>query len=184
MIRRLAMLQSLRYALRMLFKTPGFTLVSVLSLAVGIGATSAQFSIGDAMLMRPLPVPEPSRVVAVTSASSAAFGANAAISYPDYRDFRDSNHSFETLLASGFSSFGYSLNQTTVPKITFGVFVSGNYFRALGVQPALGRDFLPSEDQAVGRDTVVVLGHDFWLSQFGGSAAAIGSPIFLNGIHC
>ena len=178
------MLQSLRYALRMLFKTPGFTLVSVLSLAVGIGATSAQFSIGDAMLMRPLPVPEPSRVVAVTSASSAAFGANAAISYPDYRDFRDSNHSFETLLASGFSSFGYSLNQTTVPKITFGVFVSGNYFRALGVQPVQGRDFLPSEDQAVGRDAVVILGHAFWLSQFGGSAAAIGSSIWLNGVQC
>jgi putative ABC transport system permease protein len=178
------MLKSLRYAFRMLFKTPAFTVVSVCSLAIGIGATSAQFSIGDALLIRPLPVPEPSRVVAVTSANSAAFGANAAVSYPDYRDFRDSNRSFENLLASGFSSFGYSLDQTALPKITFGVFVSGNYFRALGIQPEPGRDFLPSEDQAVARDPVVVLGHDFWLSQFGGSTAAIGSAIWLNGAQC
>ena len=127
------MLKSLRYALRMLVKSPGFTLVSVCSLAIGIGAVSAQFSIGDALLMRPLPVPEPSRVLAVTTASSAAFGANAAISYPDYRDLRDGNRSFETLLASGFTSFGFSLNQTALPKITFGSFVSGNYFSALGV---------------------------------------------------
>jgi predicted permease len=178
------MLKSLRYALRMLFKSPGFTLVSVCSLAIGIGAVSAQFSIGDALLMRPLPVPEPSRVLAVTTASSAAFGANAAISYPDYRDLRDGNRSFETLLASGFTSFGFSLNQTALPKITFGSFVSGNYFRTLGVQPMLGRDFLPSEDQAVGRDAVVILGHDFWVSQFGGSPAAIGSSIWLNGVQC
>ena len=133
------MLKSFRYALRMLFKTPGFTLVSVCSLAIGIGATSAQFSIGDALLMRPLPVPEPSRVVAVTSASSAAFGANVAVSYPDYRDFRDGNRSFESLLASGFTSYGFSRNQTALPKITFGVFVSGNYFRTLGVQPRRSR---------------------------------------------
>src|SRR3974377_85496 len=125
----------------MLFKSPGFTLVSVCSLAIGIGAVSAQFSIGDALLMRPLPVPEPRRVLAVTTASSAAFGANAAISYPDYRDLRDGNHSFETLLASGFTSFGFSLKQTPLPKITFGSVVSGNYFRTLGVQPMLGRDF-------------------------------------------
>jgi hypothetical protein len=76
-------LKSLRHAFRLLFKTPGFTLVAICSLAIGIGATSAMFSFGDALLMRPLPVAEPSRVVAVTTATSTALGANSNVSYPD-----------------------------------------------------------------------------------------------------
>jgi len=176
--------KSLRYALRILPKSPGFTLVAICSLALGIGATSAQFSIADALLLRPLPVLEPARIVAVTTASSAAFGANTAISYPDYHDFRDGNRTFSGLVAAGFTSFGFSREATALPRITFGMFVSGNFFRVLGVQPALGRGFLPSEDQAVGRDPVVVLGHDFWESQFAASPAAIGSKIRLNGIPC
>jgi predicted permease len=178
------MLKSLRYAVRMLSKSPGFTAVSVCSLAIGIGATAAQFSIGDALLMRPLPVPEPSRVVAVATAASAAFGANISVSYPDYRDFRDGNHSFQSLLASGFASFGVSPSATAVPKITFGAYVSGNYFRTLDVQPVLGRAFLETEDQAIGRDPVAVLGYDFWKSEFGGRPSAVGSAVWLNGTRC
>jgi macrolide transport system ATP-binding/permease protein len=178
------MLKSLRYALRILPKSPGFTLISICSLALGIGATSAQFSIADALLLRPLPVLEPGRIAAVTTANSAAFGANTAISYPDYRDFRDGNRTFEGLIAAGFTSFGFSRDATALPRITFGMFVSGNFFRVLGVQPALGRGFLESEDQAVGRDPVVVLGHDFWESQFAASPSAVGSKIRLNGIEC
>jgi macrolide transport system ATP-binding/permease protein len=178
------MLKSLRYALRVLPKSPGFTLISIGSLALGIGATSAQFSIADALLLRPLPVLEPSRIAAVTTASSAAFGANTAISYPDYRDFRDGNRTFDGLIAAGFTSFGFSRDPAALPRITFGMFVSGNFFRVLGVQPALGRGFLESEDQAVGRDPVVVLGHDFWESQFAASPSAVGSKIRLNGVEC
>ncbi len=177
------MVKSLKYALRILPKSPGFTLISICSLALGIGATAAQFSIGDAMLFRPLPVFEPSRIASVTTAGSAAFGTNSAVSYPDYRDFRDGNRSFDGLVAAGFTSFGFSPDVVTVPRVTFGMFVSGNFFRVLGVQPAPGRGFADSEDQAVGRDPVVILGHDFWASQFGANSSAIGSTIRLNGVN-
>jgi macrolide transport system ATP-binding/permease protein len=178
------MLKSLLHAVRLLAKSPGFTLVAICSLAIGIGATAAQFSFGDALLTRPLPVPEPARVASVSTAASAAFGSNTSVSYPDYRDFRDGNRTFEGLVASGFSSFGYSPNATALPKITFGVYVSGNYFHTLDVQPALGRTFLASEDQAVGRDAVVVLGYDFWKSQFGASPSVVGSRVWVNGVPC
>ena len=177
-------LKSLRYALRTLRKTPGFTLVAVCSLAIGIGVTSATFSISDALLLRPLPVLEPSRVVSITPAAQGAFGVNAALSYSDYRDLRDGNRTFEGLIATSFTSFGFSPDATALPKVTYGAFVSGNYFRTLGVQPALGRAFLDSEDQVAGRDPVVVLGHDFWVSQFNASPEAVGSTLRLNGTEC
>lgn len=177
------MLKSLRHAARILRKNPGFTLVAVCSLAIGIGATSAMFSFADALLLRPLPVFKPSSVVAVTTANSAAFGTNNAISYPDYVDFRDRNRSFEGLVAASYATFGFSPNQTTLPQMRFGLFVSGNFFRVLGVEPSLGRAFRDSEDQAMGRDPVVVLGHDFWVSHFGASPSVLGSKIRLNGIE-
>ena len=178
------MFMPLRLAFRMLRKNPGFTVVAVCSLAIGIGATSASFSIADVLLMRPLPVPEPSRVVAVTPAKMGAFGADSAISYPDYRDFRDANRSFDGLIASSLWAFGFSPDATAVPKTTYGAYVSGNFFRTLGVQPALGRAFLESEDQAAGRAAVVVLGHDFWVNEFNANPAVVGSSIRLNGVEC
>ncbi len=178
------MFRPLRHAVRMLRKNPSFTLAAIGSLAIGIGATSASFSIADVLLLRPLPVLEPGRIVAVTPANQGAFGANSAISYPDYRDFRDSNRSFDGLVASSFSSFGFSADARTVPKVIYGTYVSGNFFRTLGVQPSLGRAFLVSEDQAVGRDAVVILGHDFWVSQFNSSPSVAGSPVRLNGVEC
>ena len=133
------MLRSLRHALRILRKNPGFTFVAVLSLGIGIGATSARFSIADVLLLRPLPVMEPSRVVTVTPAKIGPFGADTRIAYPDYRDFRDNNRTFDGLIAEGFNRFTFSPNATVLPKIAYGVFVSGNFFRTLGVQPALRR---------------------------------------------
>src|SRR5438105_13496984 len=100
------MLRSVRHAARMLRKNVAFTIIAICSLAIGIGATSAMFSFADALLLRPLPVLEPSKVVAVSTASTAAFGANSAISYPDYRDFRDLNHPFDGLIAAAHGSFG------------------------------------------------------------------------------
>ena len=177
------MFKTLRHALRMLRKMPGFALVAIFSLAIGIGATSAIFSFADALLLRPLPVTEPSRVAAVTTAGSTALGANTALSYPDYRDYRDLNHGFEGLVASSYASFGFSRDPAMLPKIAFGVFVSGNFFKVLGVEPSPGRGFRPDEDQAVGRNAVAVLGHDFWVSQFNANPAAIGSKIRLNGVE-
>lgn len=115
------MFKTLRHALRRLRKTPGFTLIAIFSLAIGIGATSAMFSFSDALLLRPLPVMEPSRVAAVAMAGSTALGANTALSYPDYQDYRDLNHSFEGLVASSYTSFGFSRDSTTLPRIAFGV---------------------------------------------------------------
>jgi predicted permease len=178
------MWKSLKHALRLLSRSPGFALISICSLAIGIGATSAMFSFADALLLRPLAVLEPSRVAAVTTATSAAFGALTAVSYPDYRDFRDGNRSFDGLVASSFISVGYSTTAQALPRVAFGLFVSGNFFRVLGVNPAPGRGFADSEDQAAGRDSVIVLGHDFWKTQFNGNPAAVGSTIWLNGVPC
>ena len=178
------MFKSLRYALRLLRKTPGFTLVAICSLALGIGSTAAMFSFTDALLLRPLPVEEPSRIASITSTDSATFGTGSAVSYPDYRDFRDNNRSFDGLFAAGTSSFGVSPNPSTLPKVTYGFFVSGNFFRALHVRPALGRGFMDSEDLAVGRDPVVVLGHDYWVSQFNANPSVLGSAVWLNGVQC
>ncbi|MGB6945857.1 MAG: ABC transporter permease [Bryobacteraceae bacterium] len=177
------MFTPLRLALRMLRKNPAFTLVAIGSLAIGIGATSGSFSIADAMLTRPLPVPEPGNVVAITPAKMGAFGANSWLSYPDYRDFRDNNRTFDGLVASSFSAFGFSPDASTLPKTIYGAYVSGNFFRVLGVQPVLGRAILESEDQAVGRDAVVVLGHDFWVSELNANPAVLGTSIRLNGVE-
>jgi predicted permease len=168
----------------MLCKNPGFTLVAVGSLAMGIGATSASFSITDGLLLRPLPVLDPGRVVAVTPAKMGAFGTDSSISYPDYRDFRDNSRTFDSLIASSFSSFGFTPDANTVPKTRYGAYVSGNFFRGLGVQPTLGRAFTESEDQDAGRDAVVVLGHDFWVNEFNGNPSVVGSSLRLNGVEC
>ena len=105
------------------------------------------------------------------------------MSYPDYIDVRDRNRTFEGLVAASYAQFGFSPDPQTLPRMKFGLFVSGNFFRVLGVEPAMGRGFRADEDQAEGRDAVCVLGHDFWMSQFGGSPSVLGSRIRLNGIE-
>ncbi len=177
------MLTSLKHALRVLRKDPGFTAVAIGSMAIGIGATSAMFNMADFMLLRPLPVADPDRVVAINTAKSAPFGQNTEISYPDYVDLRDHNRSFDGLVAASYAKFGFSPDARSLPRMKFGYFVSGNFFRVLGVRPALGRDFRPDEDRVQGRDAVVVLGHDFWVSQYGASPSVLGSRMRLNGIE-
>ena len=100
------MLKALRHALRLLRKTPGFSLIAISSLALGIGATSAMFSFSDALLLRPLPVMEPTRLVAISMTNSGAFGTKTALSYPNYRDYRNLTNSFDGMAASGYTSFG------------------------------------------------------------------------------
>ncbi len=177
------MLKSLRHAFRLLLKSPGFTLVGICSLAIGIGATSAMFSFADALILRPLPVLEPTRIAAVATSSTEAF-SNTALSYPDYRDYRDGNRTFDGLIAASLTSFGFKPNATALSKVTYGMYVSGNFFRVLGVQPVLGRGFLDSEDQGAGRDAVVVLGHDYWKTQFDANPSVIGSTIWINSVPC
>jgi len=176
------MLSPVKHAFRVLGKDPGFTAIAIFSLAIGIGATTAMFSFGDALLLRPLPVMKPDGVMNITTASTAAFGTNTAMSYPDYVDLRDHSRTFDGMIAAGYAQFGFSTSAEAVPRMKFGLWCSGNLFRVLGVEPAIGRGFRPDEDQAEGRDPVVVLGHDFWVSQFNSNPGVVGSRIRLNGI--
>src|SRR5579864_2482248 len=107
---------SITHALRMLRKDPVFTAVAIFSLAIGIGATASMFSFADAMLLRPLPVREPERVLAINTAVSAQFGQNPPISYPDYVDLRDRNRSFDGMVAASYAFFGFSPNANTLPR--------------------------------------------------------------------
>jgi hypothetical protein len=120
------MMPNLTHALRILRKDPVFTSVAVCSLAIGIGATTSMFSFGDAMLLRPLPVADPSAVVAVNTSHAATFGINPPISYPDYTDLRDRNRSFAGLVAASYSTFGFSPNAQSSPRMKFGLYVSGS----------------------------------------------------------
>jgi predicted permease len=175
--------QDLRYGWRMLIKNPGFTLIAVISLAIGIGANSAMFSLADALILRPLPVPHPSEVVTVGfNASVSGFGSIVA-SYRDYLDFRNTAKSFDGLLAYTNYSFGFSKSPDAVPQLKMGMLVTGNFFRVLGVEPEQGRAFRDDEDQVPGRDAVVILGHDLWEKDFGADPSILGKKLRLSGIE-
>ncbi len=173
------MLRNLRYASRMLRKNLAFTLVAVCSLAIGIGANSAIFSIADGLLLRPVPVAKSSDVLNVVSSSPTVRASN--VSYRDYIDIRDRNRSFDGLIAYSLTPLGLSQRPGVPAQLKYGFFVSGNFFRVLGVEPSLGRGFRPDEDKVPGRDAVAVLSHDLWASEFGADASVIGRKIRLNG---
>jgi macrolide transport system ATP-binding/permease protein len=173
------MLKDLRYACRMLRKNPLFTAIAVCSLAIGIGANSAIFSLADAILLRPLPVLHPSQIVNVEMTSPS--DPREGVSYRDYVDFRDKNRSFGSMVGHMNGTFGFSAKPDALPQVKFGLFVTGNFFQALGVQPALGRGFRLDEDQAPGRDAVVVLSHDIWVRQFASNPGVVGQRVLLNG---
>ncbi len=171
--------QDLRHGIRLLAKSPGFTLIAVASLAIGIGMNSAIFSLADAMLLRPLPVPHAGDVLTVHSATLNGPGGS---SYRDYLDFRDHSRSFQGLVAFTDVEVGLSARPDALPQMKYGLLVSGNFFRALGVEPELGRSFLPQEDRVPGRDGVVVLSHELWEQEFAADPAIIGRKVRLSGI--
>ena len=177
--------QDLRHGTRMLRKTPGFTFVAVLSLAIGIGANSAMFSVADAMLLRPLPVLRPSEVVTVHWTSPTGhFGdfIYSAASYRDYVDLRDRSRSFEGVAAFNDQSYGFATRPQDLPQLRMGLLVTGNFFQVMGVSPELGRAFLPEEDRVPGRDAVLVLSHAFWQKQFAADPSVLGRKVWLNGL--
>jgi len=179
------MRDDLRFALRTLRHNPGYAVVAILSLALGIGANAAIFSMAEYLLLRPLPVPHPSEVIVVEAQMRRANNGlfeQAGLSYPDFKDFERKSKSFAGLVASQYSQFGVAHDKTTVPQMKYGALVSGNFFSVLGVSPALGRGFRADEDRVPGRDAVVVLGHDFWETEFASSPDVIGKNIFLNGL--
>jgi len=175
--------QDLRYACRMLANSPGFTLVAVLSLAIGIGANCAAFSWADALILRPLPVARPSEVLTVGSTTAIEGFSRLVSSYRDYVDIRDRSTVFSGLTASTGQTAGFAATRDDTPRVRLGMLVSGNFFTVLGVEPQLGRNFRPDEDQVPGRDAVVILGHDFWQTQFAADPSVLGRTVRLSGIE-
>jgi predicted permease len=169
-----------RYAVRSLRRTPGLTAFVVLTLALGIGMTTTPFSMVDALIFRPYPVPDPGRVVTLTGTSRD--DAFEEFSYREYLDIRDATKSYEGVLAStGLTGVGFAADATQMPRVKGGLLVSGNYFEVLGVRPELGRTFRADEDRVPGRDAVVVLGPDFWRHELASDPSVVGRSIRLNG---
>jgi len=170
------LLQDVRYGIRMLAKNPGFTLAAVLTLALGVGANTAVFSVVNAVLLEPLPYAEPDRLVHVESMWTRRAPRPNPLSYPDFFDFRAQNHVFEHLVTSRDASL--ALTGLGTPMQVDGEMVTWDMFPTLGIQPQLGRGFLQSEEAAGSH--VVVLSHSFWLNQFGGDRGIVGRTITLD----
>jgi putative ABC transport system permease protein len=170
-------IQDFRYAVRQLRKSPGFTSVAVVTLALGIGATAAMFSVIDAVVLRPLPYNNMNRIVDMQTISAA--GSRAPISWPAYLDMRKLSTSFEAL--AGYEDYwGMTLSsgkQTQYLNVTQG---SDNFFDAFGVRPLLGRTFLPGEDQP-GKNDVAVLGYDVWRQTFNADTDVVNKVVRLDG---
>jgi predicted permease len=169
--------QDLRYGARTMLQTPGFTLVAIVSLALGIGANTAIFSFVNAVLLKLPPVADPSRLVYVFSGSRAA--PYSVSSYPDYVDYRDKNQVFSGLVA--YSGVSVSLSDNDQADAVTGLIVTGNYFDVLGVRAKLGRTFQPDEDKTPGSSAVVVISHALWQGRFGGDLSVVGRKLLING---
>jgi putative ABC transport system permease protein len=172
------LLKDARYGLRMLLRSPGFTVVALLSLALGIGANTAIFSMISAFLFAPLPVQQPSQLVSIFSTDTKNPGP-LPTSHLNYIDYRDKNEAFSDILAYTFAGVSYSSPGGESKNLAAQV-VSGNYFDVLGVKAQHGRTFLPDEDKTPGTHPVVVLSHAAWQRDFGGDPAIIGKTISLN----
>ena len=172
--------QDVRYALRQLRRNPGFTAVAILTLALGIGANTAIFSVMDAVLLRPLPFPDSNQLVFLWD-SYGGKGNYAAVSYPNFLDWRAWSHSFSGMAALSGSS--YVLTGQSEPVHLEGMTASASLFQVLGVQPILGRRFLPEEDQPYadnGADAII-LSYKTWKETFQGDPKVIGRSIALDG---
>jgi predicted permease len=170
------MFQDLRYGVRMLVKGRGFTVTAILCLALGIGANTAIFSLASAVLWRPLPAAsQPEQLVEIIRGDGMS---GNTLSYPDYLALRERNDTLAGLAISMLIELNLSYGRQS--QMITGELVSGNYFDVLGVQPTLGRAFLPEEDRTLGTHPVVVLNHDFWQSQLGGDPELVGKTIRLN----
>jgi putative ABC transport system permease protein len=168
--------QDVRYGLRMLRKSPGFTAVALLTLALGIGANTSIFSVVYGVLLRPLPYQDSDRVI-VLNETNPKVGV-VSVSYPNFLDWRSSNHAFSRMTA--VASVSYNLAGVNQPENISGEAVSPDFLSMLGVHPVLGRDFDPSEEKA-GTAPVVLLSYQLWQSHLGGDRDVLGHTINLDG---
>jgi predicted permease len=172
-------LQDVRYGLRMLAKNPGFTAVALLALALGIGANTAIFSVVNGVLLRPLPYPEPERLMMIWERTKE-FG-RSSIAYPNYLDWRRDQRSFTDIAA--FRDDDFNFTGSGQPEHLNGAYVTANLLRVLGVNPLLGRNFLAQEDRE-GVAGAVILSYNLWQRRFGADAAILGKAITLNARSC
>jgi len=172
-------LQDLRYAARMLWKNPGFTVIAILTLALGIGANTAIFSIVDSFLLRPLPVKDPGELVVLACEQNQG-PLQEQLSYADLLDIREQTASvFTDVTGASVGLDGLSLNGHADRIVT--LYVTGDYFGALGLKPALGRLILPSEGKEIGADPVLVLAYSYWKSRFNADPNVVGRKVTLDG---
>jgi len=171
--------QDLRYGARMLAKAPNFTLIAVITLALGIGANTAIFSVADKLLLRPLPVKDPGRLALIAGESINPKFRNTVYSYPNYVDYRDRNEVFSGLLAFAQADVKLGMGEQA-DKIGIEL-VSGNYFDALGVAATQGRVIRDEDNRAEGAHSVAVISHSCWQRRFGGQPGVVGQTTLLNG---
>jgi len=173
--------REIRHALRLIRRNRGFALAVLLSTALGVGATASIFSLIDAFLLRPLPVPATGRVVRLTSVTQSS--PVGRFSYREIDEIGQQARSFEGLATAKNALFGLSQGPDAQPRVTLGVLVNGTFFSALGVRPALGRALTPADDQAPGRSPVTVISYGMWQRDFGGRSDVIGRSVRLNAIE-
>jgi len=176
-----SLLQDVRYGLRRLSKSPGFTIVAAGALALGIGANTAIFSVVNAVLLRPLPYPAPDELVQVWETRPRQNMASVEASPNEFLAWAAEGRSFRHLAAVDFAN--YNLTGRGEPERVTAALVSAEYFPAFGVAPAAGRAFLAEEDQP-GKENVVVLTHDFWQTRFGGDPSVLDQTVSLDGAAC
>src|SRR6478752_6889671 len=181
-------MRNLKLAFRTLFKSPFVAIVAILSLALGIGANAAIFSLFDELLLQPLPVTDPARL-ANFKAPGPQYGSNSCndagdcdevFSYPMLRDLQKANTAFSGIAGHFLLGVSVAMSGQT-PVSGRGLYVTGNYFSVLGLRPALGRLFTPHDDETIGANYLAVLSYPFWETQLGSDPNVVGKQITING---
>ncbi len=176
------MLADIRYGIRQLFKTPGFTIIAVLTLALGIGANTANFSVVNALLLKPLPFPDSQQLVAIGSVNTRenlTQSELSSFSYPDFFDFRDQNRTLAN--AATFRDEAFAITSQEGATSVRGVKSSAEFFDVLGIKPIIGRTFARDDEQAGGGPGgfKVLLSYDTWKKRFGGDENVLGMTVDL-----
>jgi predicted permease len=172
--------QDVRYGLRILVKSPGFAIVAVITLAIGIGANTSIFSVVNTLLLRPMPVQHPEQIYVLAAEQNNQDAPQVLFSIPEFHDIRSqSGEVFTDTMAFGFGLDGMKIGGKTERFLT--AYVSGNFFTGMAIKPALGRLILPSEGETTMADPVMVLDYTFWKTRFGGDLGVVGRKISING---
>lgn len=171
-------MQDLRYALRSLRKNPGFTAIAALTLALGVGSTTAIFSVINTVMLRPLPLPEPDRLVRILESNVERGWSTFGVSHPNFLDWRSQAGSFESMAA--FQNAGFTWTANGEAEIVLGLQVTATFLPTLGISPALGRNFLDEEDRPGGNTRVLLLSDRLWKRAFGGDPSIVGRAVTVN----